>query len=150
MTHRLNVKTILVLILAAVTVNAAIFFIGQEKEKLRRIKLEELLKLTVADVDRKIEESVKQVSKEKDSLFLELQKEKEWSSSLEKQIKDKDAQIQLALARIDEKDRINADIFEKLKEEERRNTKLELDLRQIQTEFILIKKENEDLKQPLK
>jgi len=98
-------------------------------------------------VDKKIEESVKQETKEKQGVLQELQKEKEWSASLEKQLKDKDAQMQTALAKIDEKDRINTETFEKLREVERRNTKLELDLRQAQTELILIKQENEDLKQ---
>ncbi len=147
MSNLINIKTILVLVLVSVTVTAANFFIGQEKERLRRIKLEELLKLTVADVDKKMEQSLKQEMKEKDSLRQELLKEKEWSVSLEKQIKDKDAQIQLALGKIEEKDRLNAETFEKLKDEERRNIKFELDMRQLQTELLLLRRENEELKQ---
>lgn len=147
MSRLVNIKTILVLVLVAVTVIAANFFIGQEKERLRRVKLEELLQVTVADVERKIEESIKKEVKEKEAVFQELQKEKEWSASLEKQLKDKDAQMQMALAKIEEKDRINTETFEKLRDTERRNTKLELDLRQVQTELTLVKKENEDLRQ---
>ena len=150
MMHKLNVKVILILVLIAITLGAANFYIGQEKEKLRRIKLEEMLKLTVAEVDNKIEESIEREVKEKEALRQELQKEKEWSLSLEKQIKDKDTQIQLALTKIEDKDRINSETIERLREEEKQNAQLGLDLRQMQTEIALIKKENEELKQPQK
>lgn len=147
--QKLNIKLILILGLIAVTIVAANLYICKENEVLKRRKAQEALEIVISEAKSKIEESVHRQGQEKDLMIEELTKEKEFSDSLQKQIKEKDEQIQFALKKIDEEETESLITTAKSKVEQRRIVELERDLRAAEAELVLIKKENELLKQQI-
>lgn len=143
--QKLNVKLILILGLIATIIIAANFFIAKEREKLKRIKAEEELKL-ITEEKTALEGKLKQEIKEKETIKQELTQEKKWSVSLEEQLKEREKQIQLALERIEEKERIINETLAKLEEEKKRSLKLEENLQRLESNLTLLTKENKVLR----
>jgi DNA repair exonuclease SbcCD ATPase subunit len=147
--QKLNVKLILILGLIASLVLAANFFISKEREKLKRIKAEEELKI-IFDEKKVLEVKLDKEIKEKETVKQELVQEKKWSGSLEEQLKEKEKQIEEALNKIEEKKKLVNEAFTKLEDEKKRSAKLEQDLQRAGSKLSSLVRENKSLRQELR
>jgi len=144
--QKLNVKLILILGLIASLVLAANFFISKEREKLKRVKAEEELKITI-DEKKVLEVNLDKEIKEKETVKQELVQEKKWSGSLQEQIKEKEKQVQEALNKIEENEKIVNGTLAKFEEEKKRSAKLEQDLQRAEFKLASLARENKSLRE---
>lgn len=147
--QKLNVKLILILGLIISLVLAAYFFIAKEQEKLKRVKAEEELKITI-DEKKVLEIKLNREIKEKEAVKQELAQEKKRSSSLEEQLKEKEKQLEEALNKIEEKEKIINGTLTKLEDEKKRSLKFEEELQHLYTKLTSLTKENRELRKRLK
>lgn len=147
--QKFNIKLILILGLVTSLILAANFFIAKEQEKLKRVKAEEELKITI-DEKKVLEVKLDKEITEKEAVKQELVQEKKWSSSLEEQIKEKEKQTQAALDQLEEKEKMIKDTLAKFEEESRRSAKLEEELQAKGTKLTLLVKENKVLRERLR
>ncbi len=147
--QKLNVKLILILGLIASLVLAANFFIAKEQEKLKRVKAEEELKITI-DEKKLVVDKLDEEIKEKETVKQELSQEKKWSGSLQEQIKEKEKQVQEALNKIEGNEKIVNETLAKFEEEKKRSAKLEQDLQRAGSKLSLLVRENKSLRQELR
>lgn len=140
-----SLKLLLGLTVVCALVLAANFFVMKEREKIKRIKAEENLKIAVEE-KKIVEVKLDKATKDREKALQDLAEEKKWASSLEEHLKEKEKQVQEALNKAEEKEKIIQEALAKFEAEKKRSSKLEEDLRQVQSKYSLLVKENKVLR----
>jgi len=138
---KVNAKLILALVSVCFFILAANFFVIKEQEKLKRVKAEENLKIAVEE-KKAAEDKLVKVTKDRDQALQDLSKEKEWSKSLEGQLKEKEKQVQEALNKLEEKEKLVNEALAEFESEKKRSAKLEEDLKRMDSKVSFLSKEN--------